>query len=57
MHVAINGLKDRADALESKTQLMTYNSDLSMTDFRNSIEVADDVYATNVRVVGDFGSL
>ena len=50
---AINGLKDRADALESKTQLMTYNSDLSMTDFRNSIEVADDVYARNVRVEGD----
>ena len=50
---AINGLKDRADALESKTQLMAYNGDLSMTDFRNSIEVADDVYASNVRVVGD----
>lgn len=50
---AINGLKDRADALESKTQLMSYNSDLSMTDFRNSIEVADDVYARNVRVEGD----
>ena len=50
---AINGLNDRADALESKTQLMSYNSDLSMTDFRNSIEVADDVYARNVRVEGD----
>lgn len=50
---AINGLKDRADALERTTQLMSYNDDLSMTDFRNSIEVADDVYARNVRVEGD----
>lgn len=50
---AINGLKDRADALESKTQLITYNSDYGMTDFRNSIEVADDVYASSVRVQGD----
>lgn len=50
---AINGLKDRADALERTTQLITYNSDYGMTDFRNSIEVADDVYARNVRVEGD----
>ena len=50
---AINGLKDRADALESKTQLMSYNDDLSKTDFRNSIEVADGVYATSLNVVGD----
>ena len=52
----INALGDRTTALERKTQLMSYNDDLSMTDFRNSIEVADDVYASSVRVQGD-GSL
>lgn len=50
---AINALGDRTTALESKTQLITYNSDYGMTDFRNSIEVADDVYASSVRVQGD----
>lgn len=50
---AINGLKDRADALESKTQLMSYNDDLSKTDFRNSIEVADDVITRGLHVSGD----
>ena len=50
---AINGLKDRTTALERKTQLMSYNDDLSMTEFRNSIEVADDVYSSSVRVQGD----
>ena len=49
----INALGDRTTALERKTQLMSYNDDLSMTDFRNSIEVADDVYASSVRVQGD----
>lgn len=53
---AINGLKDRADALESKTQKITYDEGTGKTDFADSIEVADDVYASNVRVMGD-GSL
>ena len=50
---AINTLNNDVDALESKTQLMSYNDDLSKTDFRNSIDVADGVYATSLNVVGD----
>lgn len=50
---AINSLNDDVDALETKTQLMSYNDDLSQTEFRNSIEVADDVVASGVHVNGD----
>lgn len=50
---AINTLNNDVDALESKTQLMSYNDDLSKTDFRNSIDVADAVYSTSLNVVGD----
>jgi len=49
----INALGDRTTALERKTQLMSYNDDYSKTDFRNSIEVADDVIANGVHVSGD----
>lgn len=50
---AINSLNDDVDALESKTQLMSYNDDYGQTEFRNSIEVADDVVATGIHVAGD----
>ena len=50
---AINTLNDDVDALETKTQAMSYSDYYGYTEFTDSIKATDDVYASNVRVMGD----
>lgn len=50
---AINGLKDRADALESKTQKITYDEDTGKTTIDSYTIINGDVDCDNVAVAGN----